>query len=194
MSSCTSSYSSAHLHFFHLHLHFFHQKLAVCFWHHKVKSSILLIFCDWKFCSEHPNNVSYITFTCYRPFYVRQPTAKYRDTCLCKKHENIQLGVDKLYQSGASKKKKNVENKSAKVTRVCEKRVIEAAESKRVSESSLPSTFTMCGISLQPTEHWKHWKIALKQMKLCFMWTFLKKIRFVKLQQSQPVSPFQWQQ
>ena len=51
-----------------------------------------------KFSSEHPdNNISYITFTRYRPFYVRQPTAKDRDRCLCKKHENIQLAVDKLY-------------------------------------------------------------------------------------------------
>jgi len=57
-----------------------------------------------KFCSEHPdNNISYITFTRYRPFYVRRPTAKDRDTCLCKKHENVQLAVDKLYQLGALK-------------------------------------------------------------------------------------------
>ena len=59
-----------------------------------------------KFCSEHPdNNISYITFTRYRPFYVRQPTANDRDTCLCKKHENVQLAVDKLYQLGALKTK-----------------------------------------------------------------------------------------
>jgi len=46
-----------------------------------------------KFCSEHPdNNISYITFTRYRPFYARQPTAKDRE----KKHENVQLAVVKL--------------------------------------------------------------------------------------------------
>jgi len=36
---------------------------------------------------------------------MRQPTAKDRDTCLCKKHGNIQLSVDKLYQLGALKTK-----------------------------------------------------------------------------------------
>lgn len=59
-----------------------------------------------KFSSEHPdNNISYVTFTRYRPFFVRQPTAKDRDTCLCKKHENIQLAVDKLYHLGTLKTK-----------------------------------------------------------------------------------------
>jgi len=59
-----------------------------------------------KFCAEHPRNiVSYVTFTCYRPFWVRQPTAKDRETSLCKKHENVQLAVDKLYQLDALKVK-----------------------------------------------------------------------------------------
>jgi len=58
-----------------------------------------------KFCAEHSdNNVSYVTFTRHRPFWVRQPTAKDRDTCLCKKHENIQLAADKLHQLGVLKK------------------------------------------------------------------------------------------
>jgi hypothetical protein len=54
-----------------------------------------------KFSSEYPkNNVSYVTFTRHRPFWVRQPTAKDRETCLCKRHENIQLAVDRLHQLG----------------------------------------------------------------------------------------------
>ena len=57
-----------------------------------------------KFCAEYPSNdISYVTFTRYRPFWVRQPTAKDRETCLCRKHENVQLAVDKLYQLGALK-------------------------------------------------------------------------------------------
>ena len=57
-----------------------------------------------KFCAENPeNNISYVTFTRYRPFWVRQPSMKDRDTCLCKRHENLQLAVDKLHQLGALK-------------------------------------------------------------------------------------------
>ena len=41
---------------------------------------------------------NYVTFTRHRPFWVRQPTSKDRDTCLCKKHENVQLAIDKLNQ------------------------------------------------------------------------------------------------
>ena len=58
-----------------------------------------------KFCGEFPSNISYVTFTRYRPFWVRQPTAKDRETCLCRKHENVQLAVDKLYHLGATKAK-----------------------------------------------------------------------------------------
>lgn len=54
-----------------------------------------------KFSSEYPkNNVSYATFTRHRQFWVRQPTAKDRETCACKRHENIQLAVDRLHQLG----------------------------------------------------------------------------------------------
>lgn len=62
-----------------------------------------------KFSAENPrNNISYATFTRHRPFWVRQATAKDRDTCLCKKHENLQLAADKLHQLGALKTK-NIE-------------------------------------------------------------------------------------
>ena len=63
-----------------------------------------------KFLAENPDkNISYVTFTRNRPFWVRIPTAKDRDTCLCKKHENIQLMADKLFQLGLIKVK-NCEN------------------------------------------------------------------------------------
>ena len=59
-----------------------------------------------KFCAENPTNIiSYVTFTRYRPFWVRQPSMKDRDTCLCKRHENVQLAVDKLHHLGALKAK-----------------------------------------------------------------------------------------
>jgi hypothetical protein len=52
-----------------------------------------------KFDAENiESNISYVTFTRLRPFWIRPPTAKDRDTCLCKKHENAQLMADKLYQ------------------------------------------------------------------------------------------------
>ena len=59
-----------------------------------------------KFCAENSNSIiSYISFTRLRPFWVRVPVAKDRDTCLCRKHENLQLLADKLYQLGILKSK-----------------------------------------------------------------------------------------
>lgn len=60
-----------------------------------------------KFCAEYPSSViSYVTFTRHRPFWIVQATNKDRDTCLCKKHENIQLCADKLHQLGVLKIKR----------------------------------------------------------------------------------------
>ena len=60
-----------------------------------------------KFGGEYPANViSYVTFTRHRPFWVVHATGKDRDTCLCQKHENIQLCADKLYQLGVLKFKR----------------------------------------------------------------------------------------
>lgn len=59
-----------------------------------------------KFCAEYVENiVSYTVFTRYRPFWVRMPTSKDRETCLCKKHDNIQLMADKLFQLKVLKSK-----------------------------------------------------------------------------------------
>lgn len=52
-----------------------------------------------KFCAENSENaISYASFARLRPFWVRVPAAKDRETCLCKKHENLQLIADKLHQ------------------------------------------------------------------------------------------------
>ncbi|ESN91594.1 hypothetical protein HELRODRAFT_165647 [Helobdella robusta] len=52
-----------------------------------------------QFCAEYIENIiSYPMFTRLRPFWVRMPTSKDRETCLCKKHDNVQLKADKLYQ------------------------------------------------------------------------------------------------
>lgn len=60
-----------------------------------------------KFGSEYPEeNIGYATFTRLRPFWVRMPMSKDRDTCLCKKHENAQLLNDKLFQLGVVKFKR----------------------------------------------------------------------------------------
>jgi len=54
--------------------------------------------CD-KFCAENASSaVSYSQFSRLRPFWVVAPSAKDRDTCMCRKHENVQLKCDKLYQ------------------------------------------------------------------------------------------------
>lgn len=60
-----------------------------------------------KFGAEYPEeNIGYTTFTRLRPFWVRIPTSKDRDTCLCRKHENVQLLNDKLFQLGVVKFKR----------------------------------------------------------------------------------------
>ena len=52
-----------------------------------------------KYCAENIKNaVSYSTFSKLRPFWICTPTAKDRQTCLCKKHENVTLKVEKLHQ------------------------------------------------------------------------------------------------
>lgn len=50
-----------------------------------------------KFLSEFPKlKLSYSLFCRFRPFWVLKATEKDRQTCLCKKHENLQYQVDKL--------------------------------------------------------------------------------------------------
>jgi len=60
-----------------------------------------------KFSAEYPEeNIGYdTTRSRLCPFWVRMPTSKDGDTCLCKKHENVQLLNDKLYQLGVVKLK-----------------------------------------------------------------------------------------
>jgi len=52
-----------------------------------------------KFCLERPDvKVSRSTFCSLRPFWIVQPTARDRETCLCKLHENGNLVISKLCQ------------------------------------------------------------------------------------------------
>ena len=52
-----------------------------------------------KFSLEHPDmKVSLSTFCSLRPFWIVQPTARDRETCLCKLHENGNLVISKLCQ------------------------------------------------------------------------------------------------
>lgn len=46
------------------------------------------------------NKISYAMFCRLRPFHIRQPTAGDRQTCLCKRHENLKFKSDKLKQLG----------------------------------------------------------------------------------------------
>lgn len=50
-----------------------------------------------KFAKLH-SNISYTTFTRYRPFYCLKATEVTRDTCLCKRHTNMSLKSSKLKQ------------------------------------------------------------------------------------------------
>ena len=50
-----------------------------------------------KFCCEYPlQGMSYSLFCRLRPFHIVHPTARDRDTCLCKLHENIYLKFARL--------------------------------------------------------------------------------------------------
>jgi len=90
-----------------------------------------------KFCSEYSSNaVSYTTFTRYRPFWVRIPNEKDRQTCLCKKHHNIQLKADKLFHLQVIDKKNAEELLYQQVCDInkheCMSRECDECENKRV--------------------------------------------------------------
>lgn len=53
-----------------------------------------------KFLSENLGHVSYTTFCRYKPFWVVSPSPSDRDSCLCKKHENLQFMTDALQSCG----------------------------------------------------------------------------------------------
>ena len=56
-----------------------------------------------KFRYEYPSvKIGYTLFCRLRPFWVLQPTFKDRETCLCKRHDNIQLMADALYREKAA--------------------------------------------------------------------------------------------
>lgn len=49
-----------------------------------------------KFLREHNANISFTTFIRYRPFWVLKQTDVQRDTCLCRKHENIEFKAKQI--------------------------------------------------------------------------------------------------
>lgn len=52
-----------------------------------------------KFLGENAEyKVSYSVFCLHRPFYVLEPKVSDRDTCACKKHDNIQFQADRLHE------------------------------------------------------------------------------------------------
>ncbi|XP_061564752.1 zinc finger protein 275-like [Cololabis saira] len=53
-----------------------------------------------KFLSEHIGDVSYTTFCRLRPFWVVTPSSSDHDTCLCKRHENLQFMANALQSQG----------------------------------------------------------------------------------------------
>ena len=54
-----------------------------------------------KFLADHPNlKLSYSSFCRLRPFWVRPPTKKDRQTCQCKQHENLFFLAQSLHKAG----------------------------------------------------------------------------------------------
>jgi len=51
-----------------------------------------------KYCDIHEHALSYSAFRRLKPSSIVEPRAADRETCLCTKHSNIQLIVDRLYQ------------------------------------------------------------------------------------------------
>lgn len=69
--------------------------------HQKVKKQIRLLNdtmknLHMKFHAEEKGNMSYAMFCRLRPFYIRPPTEKDRETCLCRRHENLQMKARRL--------------------------------------------------------------------------------------------------
>ena len=59
-----------------------------------------------KYLTEFPDiKISYTMFSMLRPFYVLRPSVRDRESCLCKKHENLVFKAEKLYQNGVLKSK-----------------------------------------------------------------------------------------
>lgn len=68
-----------------------------------------------RFLSEHIGHVSYTSFCCLRLFWVVTPSSSDRDTCLCKKHENLQFMANAL-QSQGFLSSRNIEEMSEATT------------------------------------------------------------------------------
>lgn len=63
-----------------------------------------------KFCNETPfQNISFATFCRHRPFWVVRPKLSDRDSCLCKKHSNMQFKLDTLVKEKLHEER-NIEN------------------------------------------------------------------------------------
>lgn len=62
-----------------------------------------------RFLSENIGHVSYTSFCRLRPFWVVTPSSSDRDTCLCKKHENLQFMANALQRQGLLSSR-NIEN------------------------------------------------------------------------------------
>lgn len=63
-----------------------------------------------KYLSENlDHKISYTMFCMLRPFYVLRPSQRDRESCLCKKHENLIFKAERLFQNGVIKSKDIVE-------------------------------------------------------------------------------------
>lgn len=67
-----------------------------------------------KFCRETTSKVSFSTFCRHRPFYVVRPKLSDRDSCLCKRHSNMQFKLD-VFKNLKLSEKGNIESICATV-------------------------------------------------------------------------------
>jgi len=56
-----------------------------------------------KFQSEHKESIGFTTFWRLKPFWVRAPSEKDRETCLCKTCESVSFMAEVLYRHGVIK-------------------------------------------------------------------------------------------
>lgn len=68
-----------------------------------------------KYMSEGKRKISYSLFCKLRPFWVRTPTARDRETCLCKIHENLKFKLETAYTESMYASK-NIEDLAKTIT------------------------------------------------------------------------------
>lgn len=114
-----------------------------------------------KYCQEG-GQLSFATFKRYRPFYVLPPKAEKRETCACKKHENLQIKATLLKSIGLVATK-DLDDLLAMIvcdtkSNVCAYGECELCKNKHID-------FTIGGKNLNDIISWDEWNLKHHEYK-----------------------------